>query len=39
LGCKAGVFSYEEIEGAKVTSPIWAVATAEAAAIVDEKPA
>ena len=37
----AGEFSriYEEIEGAKVTSPLWARAMAEAAKIVEEWPA
>ena len=37
----AGEFSriYDEIKGAKVTSPLWAVAMAEAAKIVEEKPA
>jgi Zn-finger nucleic acid-binding protein len=37
----AGEFSriYDEIKGAKVTSPLWAVAMAEAAAIVEKLPA
>jgi Zn-finger nucleic acid-binding protein len=35
----AGEFSriYDEIKGAKVTTPIWAVAMAEAAAVVEKK--
>ena len=35
----AGEFSriYEEVQGAKVTSPIWATAMAEAAALVEQK--
>jgi Zn-finger nucleic acid-binding protein len=37
----AGEFTriYGEIKGAKVTSPLWATAMAEAAKIVGEKPA
>ena len=37
----AGEFTriYDEIKGAKVTTPVWAIAMAEAAKIVEEKPA
>jgi len=36
----AGEFTriYDEIKGAKVSSPIWAVAMAQAAALVEKKP-
>ena len=36
----AGEFTriYDEIRGAKVTSPIWAIAMAEAAKVVEQKP-
>jgi hypothetical protein len=39
LTLDAGEFSriHEEVRGAKVTSPLWAVAMAEAAKVVEEK--